>query len=261
MTAPWTPTPDNLAELLRLRAKATVLVNDSLSVLPASDVFAKAAHAAVPALVAEVENLREELAESTHFAAYKVNQELQTERDVLVAEVTELRDAYELLHQRIAAYDETHAELQRLKTEVERLREEREWCGTNHGNNMCPVGLTCVRKLQAEAALRDCDLRELDRASKERDAYKADYEELCARHRTMEAERDQLQAEVERLREDAEFRSEITKAAMESQGRLAHEVTTLRARADSAEARVRELEQKLALAARAALYQLTNENT
>ncbi len=216
MTAPWTPTPDNLAELLRLRAKATVLVNDSLSVLPASDVFAKAAHAAVPALVAEVENLREELAESTHFAAYKVNQELQTERDVLVAEVTELRDAYELLHQRIAAYDETHAELQRLKTEVERLREEREWCGTNHGNNMCPVGVTCVRKLQAE---------------------------------------------VERLREDAEFRSEITKAAMESQGRLAHEVTTLRARADSAEARVRELEQKLALAARAALYQLTNENT
>jgi hypothetical protein len=45
-----------------------------------------------------------------------------------------------------------------LADEVRALREEREWCGTNHGNNMCPVGLQKVRELQAENAKLRADL-------------------------------------------------------------------------------------------------------
>lgn len=43
---------------------------------------------------------------------------------VLAREVTELRVAYELLHERLAAYDETHAELQRLKATIERVKDQ-----------------------------------------------------------------------------------------------------------------------------------------
>lgn len=37
-----------------------------------------------------------------------------------------------------------------LALEVLALQADRAWCGTNHGNNMCPVGLQKVRELQAE---------------------------------------------------------------------------------------------------------------
>lgn len=39
-----------------------------------------------------------------------------------------------------------------LALEVLALQADRAWCGTNHGNNMCPVGLQKVRELQATIA-------------------------------------------------------------------------------------------------------------
>lgn len=82
---------------------------------------------------------------------------------ILAAEVRALREelASENSEARRIFTKEFQAELLERTQECDRLREERAWCGTNHGNNMCPVGLQKVRELQAtiarvEACLDEC---------------------------------------------------------------------------------------------------------
>jgi hypothetical protein len=70
-------------------------------------------------LAEEIEKLRER-----HERAHDEADKYQLRALAAEAEVARLREAYDLLHKRIEAYDETHAGLQRLREENEQLKRD-----------------------------------------------------------------------------------------------------------------------------------------